>query len=208
MTASRDDASNPIGVRGYQIPTQLLRFLREYFQPAYPKFIIPLDRLEWPGIDGPATKTQNATAIEIFKLGEQSGEVTDLPKILIRREPVVDMTVGFNNGKRGFPSASNIHETRAVGSVTCFAMSRTLDEAEIIAFEVFEVFRQYSTKLRRKMCLKKFKANQVGSPGQLRAFPGFLAVPVSFDYAYFDNVRVSSNRVPIRELQLNLEVDD
>jgi len=200
-----DNAIEPIAMRGYQTPTQLVRLFRTYFQTNYKKIVPSLDRLVWSAIEGPESLAQNAGSIEIMRLGEARSEITDLPKILIRREAVADQTVGIADGQRSAPIAQPIYETVSVCSVTIFAMSRVLDESDLLGFEIFEFLRHFRRKIRRQLKLKRMKVNQIGAVGILRDFPDFFATPVSLDYAYFDNPRVLIERFPIRELNIKTE---
>lgn len=200
-----DDSQQPIGTRGYQVPTQLLLLLRTYFTNTYPKWLPDLDRFNYTSPDGPITASQNVSAIEITRLGEERSELTDLPKLLVRRDALADMTRGLREGQRMLPAMQSVYETVSVGSITIFGMSRRLGESEMLAFEVFELLRHFRTGIRKKLCLTKLKANQVGAPGRLRGFPNFFATPLTLDYSYQDNIRVTSDKIPIRELKLEIE---
>lgn len=200
-----DDADCPIAVRAYQAPTQFIRLFREYFTTKYKKFIPSLDGLIYSGPSGPLTASATVSGMEIMRLGEEREEITDLPKLLIRREPMADQTVGLRGGQRMMPRPVSTFETVSVGSITIFGMSRRIGESEMLAFEVFELLRHFREPIRKKLGYHQFKPNQVGAPGRLRAFPRFFATPVTLDYSYRDNVHVFPDRMPIRELNLKVE---
>ncbi|GIW89596.1 MAG: hypothetical protein KatS3mg109_0028 [Pirellulaceae bacterium] len=206
--AAAEAAEHPAGVRAYQLPTYFVKFLRAYFQPDFPKLISDLERLCWVGEDGPSTRDQNLQAMEIFRLGDQRKEISDLPKLLVRRGAVLDQTVGLSAGQKMVrPIAQDRHEFGTAGSLTILAMSRSLDESELLAFEVFEVIRHFRQDLRRRLCLLKLNVTQIGEVGSLRDFPDFFIVPVGIEYVYRDNVDVFEDKFPFRELAVRVSLD-
>jgi len=197
-------ATCPIPVRAYQIPTTLLLVLRDYFTSKHRKYIPGCQKYVFFGPDGTRNKSELVRAIEIERIGDRKTEHTDLPKILIKRNAAADTTQGINNGQRMAPRASSVFETQTSSSTTFFAMSQISDEADLIGFEVFELMRHIAPYFRTQLQLTKFKANQIGDLGTLRAFPGFFAVPITVDYLYRDNVKISNDAFPVRELKLQI----
>ena len=195
-------AETPIAARAYQIPTQLLLVLREYFTPSYRQYIPGVDRYVYAGPDGPTAADQLVSAIEIHRIGDKLSDTTELPKLLIRRNAAADTTQGLRHGMRNLDRE---HIFQTASSTTIFAMSRVQDEADLLGFEVFELLRHMALSFQHKNKLARFRSSQIGEVGSLRKFPGFFAVPVTVDYLYRDTVRITSDRFPIRELKLSLK---
>ena len=193
-----------IGVRAYQLPTILLLILRDYFQASHIKYIPSMQRFIYHGPDTPTHKDQLLSAIEINRMWDNRSETTDLPKLLVRRNAVADTTMGWASGRRMAPVTNGSHIFGTTGSTTIFAMSKIPDESDLLAFEVFELFRHAGQAIRKNLRLSKFVSQQVGDLGALRQFPGFFVTPVTVAYIYQDDIKITDGRFPVRELKLSI----
>lgn len=204
--ASPTDADDPLAAKGYQLPTQLLLMLRAYFQPGQPKWIPSLNRLVWNGAEGAATRAQAVSTIDIQRMGEETGETNStLPKILLRRDPIANATIGLKAGiNRGGIPNGGFEKIRA-GAVVLFCCSRDFGESELLGFEMFDLFGHFEDHMRQKLCLRKFRCSQLGTVGRLRGFPGFFATPVTLEYAYTELVQISSKEFPLREIHIEIK---
>lgn len=202
-----DVAAEPLAVKAYQLPTIILRLLRTYFTEDYEKWIPSLSNLVWVDPDGPRTTGEATCGIEIAKLSEERSEVTQLPKILLRRDSVADATVGIRRGANKIggivAGGEGGYEKVRVGAIVLFCVSRSDDESERIGFEVFELFGHFENELRQCLNLRKFRAAEIGTVGKLRGLPDFFATPVTLQYAYQEIVQVSrGGGFPLREIAL------
>ena len=215
-----EDADCPIPCRYLQIPTAIVNLFKQYFGLA------PTDESRWlpsvrhlqyfdeqQAIADPVghpspTEAQFANQLEIGRVEEYPGDRhTDLPKVLVRRGGVLKTNNALSDQRRQAPNSGagkNIYEHVYTLSVITFAFSRDPGQSEHLAAECEQLLSHFSPTIRRKLCLQKFRVNQLGDVGRIKEFPGFFATPVVVDIQYSDNIQLVDGNMPVRYLNLNL----
>lgn len=195
----RDD-----GALFYSIPTRLVLLLREYFQSKYVKFL-PVSQRYVYYANGSTTAAQDLTEIEIFRLGDEQSNKTAKPKILVRREAAAEHNPGLGSNVSIIDRSKSVVRDHVASSSIVFCMGQTVDEADIIAAEVWAVLRHFQQPIRQRLGCLKFRASQLGKTGRLRDFPAFFATPVVVDYLYEDVLQLSIGDLPLRDLQIEVQ---
>lgn len=203
-------SDQPVAVMGYQFPIILTELVRHHFNGQNEYWIPALNELLYRRPQGPNVKSEVLDSIEIGPIGEYRGDAhTTAPKILVRRDAVARVPNGMDHGKRQVPGMGNqpgtIFEKKWAGSIILFGMSKKKGESELIAFEVGSLLSHFEEKIQDACTLSAFNCNQVGAAGLLREYPNFFATPVVVDYAYVDNVRITEERLPIREITVSIK---
>jgi len=209
---SKQLADQPLPCRYLQLPTVVVRVLREYFGQTDSRWLRGAAHFSYRGENQPMEDAElTGHPLEIFRTDEYRGDAhRSLPKLVVRRNAVGTKIEGLGHGHRmGALAASQRGEKQIAvnyfGSVVVFALSSVPGEGDLLAAEVEQLLQHLADHIRCELLLEKLAVTQLGETGELAEFPGFFAVPVVLDYIYEDNVYLSRGNFPIRKIRLDIE---
>jgi len=223
-TPDPDQTACPIAVRYVQMPTVWSSLFKQYFSlppgpdhrwmpsVAHLRYVDPQGDQQVPPTPVP-TEADFPDMVEIGRLDEYLGDnLTDLPKILIRRGAVAKNKLGIGDSRMMAPAVNrrapgNLFLHSYAFSVVTFAMSRDAGQADHLGAECEQLLSHFSHVIRKEYDLNVLNVSQAGEVGRLREFPNFFAVPIVADLQYTDVVQIVTGGMPLRYLNIKFNTN-
>lgn len=176
--------------RMYYLDQLLINVLRQYFSRPAQNLIPALSHLQWvaDSADGAAVNSPTALRIEQWATWNPAN-ADNVPAVIIRPNDIGFSKIGIANRHASpavhFQGSDEFYTKVAAGSHRIMAVSRSANEAHLMAISIADHLQSFSQQIRRVIQLDACEVSQVGSPRKFRELPHTFASPVNLEYGFF-----------------------